>query len=227
MNRAGQIPRSRGGITGLLLILLGAAGGLAPFVGPYFHFGYTPDTTWVYNSGRLYYSVVPAAVTVLGGLLVLVTRNRGIGVFGGLIAAAAGAWFILGQDFVTTVLKRTISAGSPIAPVGTAPGTTSIRLYAETLALFGGVGVLILLFGAVAMGRLSLLAAQDVTAVQDAYYTDFPAAPATSQPGQYSSSQYPTSTGQFPSASAFPPSGYTEAPFPDTTTAQYPPEGTA
>ena len=38
---------------GVLLILLGLWGGLAPFVGPYVHFGFTPDATWHYDSGRL------------------------------------------------------------------------------------------------------------------------------------------------------------------------------
>ena len=41
MNLPVGIPRSRGAICGVLLILLGLWGGLAPFVGPYFHFGIT------------------------------------------------------------------------------------------------------------------------------------------------------------------------------------------
>ena len=69
MNPQGRIPRRRGAVCGLLLILLGLWGGLAPFVGPYLHFGYTPDKTWDFSSGRLYYSVIPAAAVLLGGLL--------------------------------------------------------------------------------------------------------------------------------------------------------------
>ena len=76
MNGQGQIPRTRGGVCGVLLILLGLWGGLAPFIGPYFHFGYTPDKAWAYNSGRLYYSIIPAAAALVGGVLVTVTRNR-------------------------------------------------------------------------------------------------------------------------------------------------------
>ncbi len=96
MNPQGQIPRSRGAICGVLLILLGLWGGLAPFVGPYFHFGYTPDKTFYYSSGRLYFSVIPGAAALLGGLLVLATRNRGVGAFGGVLAALGGAWFVAG-----------------------------------------------------------------------------------------------------------------------------------
>ena len=41
-----QMRRSRGAASGFLLVLLGAWGALIPFVGPYFHYAYTPDTAW-------------------------------------------------------------------------------------------------------------------------------------------------------------------------------------
>jgi hypothetical protein len=37
-----RVPRSRGALSGALLVLLGLWGGLIAFVGPYFHFAYTP-----------------------------------------------------------------------------------------------------------------------------------------------------------------------------------------
>src|SRR5580704_19270114 len=91
-----RIPRSRGGVTGVLLIILGAWGGLAPFVGPYFHYAYTPDMAWAYTSGRLYLSIVPGAAAVLGGLLAVLATHRAVGLTGGLLAALGGGWFILG-----------------------------------------------------------------------------------------------------------------------------------
>ena len=33
-----HMPRSRGAVSGLLLLILGAWGALVPFIGPYFHF---------------------------------------------------------------------------------------------------------------------------------------------------------------------------------------------
>src|SRR5580693_3477854 len=116
-----RIPRTRGSLCGLLLVLLGAWGGLVPFVGPYFKFAFTPDKAWAYNSGRLYLSIVPGAAAVLGGLLVLATRNRGVGVFGGLLAAAGGAWFIAGQQIVAIALRQpSIKAGIPVTRAGAA-----------------------------------------------------------------------------------------------------------
>ena len=49
-----QMRRSRGAFSGFLLILLGLWGALIPFVGPYFHYAYTPDKAWTYNTGRLW-----------------------------------------------------------------------------------------------------------------------------------------------------------------------------
>ena len=37
-----RVRRSRGALSGLLLVLLGIWGALIPFVGPYFHYAYTP-----------------------------------------------------------------------------------------------------------------------------------------------------------------------------------------
>jgi hypothetical protein len=172
MDPQGRIPLRRGSVCGLLLILLGLWGGLAPFVGPYLHFGYTPDKALAFNSGRLYYSAIPAAAVVLGGLLAIVTRNRGVGACAGLLAALAGAWFSLGQTFMTVVLKKSIHAGSPILSAGATPD--SLRAYVETFSLFTGLGVLVAFLGALAIGRFSMLAATDFD--DDVVYDDFPSA---------------------------------------------------
>src|SRR5580704_15568522 len=226
MNGQGQIPRTRGGICGIVLILLGLWVGLAPFIGPYFHFGYTPDKAWAYDSGRLYYSIIPGAAALVGGVLVVITRNRGVGIGGGLIAALGGVWFLAGPGFDVNVLNRFVSFGSPIGTATSGP----LRSYLETVSLFTGLGILILVVGGIAMGRFSLVAAKDVASADD-YYGGYSASTA-SRPDL---SQYPTAVGQFPSTStgSLPapsatsaPTGppFEPAPFPDTTTAQFPPE---
>lgn len=187
MNPQGRIPLSRGATCGLLLILLGLWGGLIPFVGPYFHFGYTPDKAWAYNSGRLYYSIIPAAAVLVGGLLALVTRNRGVGVVGGVLAVLGGVWLGLGQTFTAVVLKKSsIVAGNPIVPAG---GASHVYRYLEGLTLFSGLALLVAIIGAIAIGRFSMLAADDLAADSDAYYPDFAAS---------GSAGFPSATGQLP-----------------------------
>ena len=92
-----QMRRSRGAFSGFLLILLGLWGALIPFVGPYFHYAYTPDKAWTYNTGRLWLELLPGAAVFLGGFLLMVARGRHTALFGALLAAAAGAWFTLGH----------------------------------------------------------------------------------------------------------------------------------
>ncbi len=172
MDPQGRIPLRRGSVCGLLLILLGLWGGLAPFIGPYLHFGYTPDKTWDFSSGRLYYSVIPGAAVLLGGLLAVVSRNRGLGVIAGLLAALGGGWFAVGQSLMHVVLHKSVTVGTPILHAGAT--ATGLRAYLETLTLFSGLGLLVAFLGALAIGRFSLLAATDIDT--DTIYTDFPSA---------------------------------------------------
>jgi hypothetical protein len=203
MNSQVSIRRSRGVVSGVALILLGLWGGLAPFVGPDIHFGYTPDKAWAYTSGRLYLSAVPGGAALIGGLLVLVTRNRVVAAIGGLLAALGGAWFIVGSGVTTFVLKNaSISIGTPLG-IPTAAGTVTTKMYEEGVALFGGVGALIIFFGALGCGRLSLITARDIAAAEadGSYYSDYPATSGTASAG---TSDYPSTTGQFPAATEYP-----------------------
>jgi hypothetical protein len=205
MNGEELIPRSRGSICGVLLILLGLWGGLAPFVGPYFHFGYTPDKAWAYNSGRLYFSIIPGAVALLSGVLIILTRNRVLAITAGVLAALGGAWFVVGNGFVTDVLHRSISHGVPLLVGVSGTNGVDLRSYLELVALFSGLGVLIVVVGAVVMGRFSLVAAKDITADS---YESFHSPPPVTRPDL---SQYPTVASPAASTPPFEP-----APFPDT-----------
>lgn len=232
MAAVARIPRRRGGVCGVLLILLGAWGGLAPFVGPYFHFAYTPDKAWAYTTGRLYLSVIPGGVALLAGVVVLLTRLRGVGVIAGVLGVLAGAWFVVGAGFVSTVLNRpSISPGVPVPHSG-AGIASSQWSYLETIGFFTGVGVLIVLVAAIVMGRFSMLSASDAVDAQDVDFDQYPAtSPAEAtlaepvshftpgprpfpgeEPTQTQDAVPPfsntgSSTGQFPatSASPFPP----------------------
>jgi hypothetical protein len=149
MNSASLLNRGR--ICGTLLMLLGAWGALVPFVGPYFGYAYTPDKTWAYTSGRLWLSVVPGAAAFLGGLLAASSaRARPAGAF---LAVLGGVWFIVGQPVIALALPHgSISPGAPIFASGSLFGASTMR-FLEGLGFFYGVGILVVFFGALALGE--------------------------------------------------------------------------
>jgi hypothetical protein len=148
-----RIPRSRGAVSGILLILLGAWGALIPMVGPYFNFGFMPDDAWNLTEGRWWFQVLPGIVTVIGGLLLLLGTDRITASIGGWLAAAAGAWYIIGLT-----LQPNLSLGSIGQSFHTSLGASTF----ERLALFEGLGALILFISAYALGRLAVVGVRDV-----------------------------------------------------------------
>jgi hypothetical protein len=190
-----RIPRSRGGVSGVLLILLGAWGGLVPFVGPYFHYAYTPDKAWAYTSGRLYLSIVPGAAALLGGLLAILATHRAVGLLGGLLAALGGGWFILGGPIIALAVKSgSISPGSPLTgPVGSLSSAT--RVFLESLGFFTGTGALIVFVGALAVGRFSVVAVKDAALADELSFTPETAYPAG---GDTDEETLAARTGEFP-----------------------------
>ena len=166
MASAVPMARSRGSLSGLALLLLGTWGGVAPFVGPYFHLGFQPDKALSYNMGRLYLVIVPGAVVLVAGLIVLATKSRWLAAISGFIAALAGLWFVLGRAAMlfagttTTVsYERTLAAPIAHSPRG---------IILTELLTFTGVGVLIVFFGALASGRVSIGAYKDFVRFGDA-----------------------------------------------------------
>jgi hypothetical protein len=142
-----QMRRSRGAFSGFLLILLGLWGALIPFVGPYFHYAYTPDTAWTYNTGRLWLELLPGAAVFLGGFFLMIATGRHTALFGGLLAAAAGAWFSLGTILSPLWNNHVTLGGSPAA------STVYMRTM-EQLGFFSALGVVIVFVAAVALGRI-------------------------------------------------------------------------
>jgi hypothetical protein len=98
-----RIRRTHGIFGGLLVALLGIWGGIIPFVGPYFHYAYTPDSAWTYTTGRLYLEILPGAGALLGGLIMMAARSRHVALFGSLLAIASGAWFALVRLHVVSI----------------------------------------------------------------------------------------------------------------------------
>jgi hypothetical protein len=148
-----HMPRSRGAVTGLLMIILGVWGALIPFVGPYFNFAYTPDRAWAWTTARGWLEVFPGATTVVGGLLLVVSGNRATAMFGGWLAAFAGAWFVVGRALASTLQIGDI--GQPIA-------ATDARRAVLEICYFSGLGALIVFLAGAVLARLSVRMARDV-----------------------------------------------------------------
>ncbi|QDQ97048.1 hypothetical protein [Tomitella fengzijianii] len=141
------MPRSRGAISGVLLILLGVWGAIIPFVGPLFGFSFTPDTAWEWTAARGWLEVLPGAAAILGGLILIGSGSRASALLGAWLAAAAGAWFVIG---------RTLADPWGIGDVGVPTGTGSGMRALEELAFFSLLGVVIVFLAAAAQGRVSV-----------------------------------------------------------------------
>ena len=148
-----SMPRSRGAVSGLLLVILGAWGALIPFVGPHFNFAYTPDRNWAWSSARGWLEVAPGVAAAIGGLLLIVAGNRVAAMLGGWLAVLAGAWFVVGGQFAP--LLGIGSAGDPIA------ATDRKRAVLE-VTYFSGLGALIIFVGGVVLARTAVRLAKDV-----------------------------------------------------------------
>lgn len=165
-----HVPRSRGAISGLLLVLLGIWGGLAPFWGPQFGYAYTPGAAWTFTWPRFYLEILPAAASIIGGLGLLLARHRVTGILFGWLAAAGGAWFIVGPS-----LSLLFSSGP-----GTPVAHSVLGVSVTEVGLFYGLGAVVLFLAAFGLGRFSVGGAAQRRAVE-------PTTPATSAPETTSS----------------------------------------
>ena len=142
-----QMRRSRGAASGFLLVLLGLWGALIPFIGPYFHYAYTPDTAWTYTTARLWLEVLPGAAVFLGGVLLIIATGRHVALFGAILAAAAGAWFTLGTVLSPLWNNHVTLGGSPVS-------STQFMRIMEQLGFYSALGLVIVFIAAAAFGRI-------------------------------------------------------------------------
>lgn len=142
-----RLARSTGAVSGLLIVLLGTWAALIPFVGPYFDYSFGTNATWHYTSDRLLLDILPGALAVLGGLLLIVAGTRKAGIFGGWLAVLAGGWLVVGPSVSLTWESGTGPIGRPLF------GST--RQMLELVGYFYGAGALIIALSAFAVGRFA------------------------------------------------------------------------
>jgi hypothetical protein len=140
-----RLPRTTGALSGILIIVLGLWGALIPFIGPYFHYAFGSYDAWHYTTNRLWLDIIPGAVAVVGGVLLLRGARRSVGLVAGGLAIVAGTWFAIGP--VVSLWWHPV--GNPIgAPMG-----GHARQALEGLGYFYALGVTISALAAFAMGR--------------------------------------------------------------------------
>ena len=154
-----RVARSRGAASGALLLLLGAWAALVPFIGPYLNVAYTPqpDTAWHWTAARGWLEVLPGAVVAVAGLLLIVSASRVLTSFGAWLAAAGGAWLLVGPALSGPL---EINLGSPDPT-----SRRSVQSLAQLL-FFYGIGAVIVFVAGLALGRLTVNSVRDVRAAE-------------------------------------------------------------
>jgi hypothetical protein len=118
---------------GLILMLLGAWGGIVAYVGPLFDYRMTPDPAWAWTTSHWELHAAPGAAVVLGGLLVLIASPRVIARLGAVLGLLGGLWLVvgplfasmwLGADSETQVASTTLSQA--VRPLGYHYGTGAL-----------------------------------------------------------------------------------------------------
>ncbi|HZT67204.1 MAG TPA: hypothetical protein VFA11_15550 [Acidimicrobiales bacterium] len=163
-------------LCGLGLLLLGAWGGIVPFVGPKFGFGPVGAPAWQWTNANVVLNVVPGVAAVLAGLAVMGSASwralRGLAAFGSLLAVGAGAWFVLGE-LVYPVFYGT-------APVwGGTAGNGALAQFVTRLGYGMGVGLALCLLGGMALALIAARRAEALITRESMVAEDVAAPPAT------------------------------------------------
>jgi hypothetical protein len=132
---------------------------LVPFFGPNIDWAYMADPAWTWTTAKGWLEVLPGAAAAVGGLLVLFAGNRASAVFGGWLAVFAGAWFVVGRAFASTLGIGDI--GQPVA-------STDLKRALLEVTYFTGLGALIVFLGGAAAARLAVRHARDVVVTEPA-----------------------------------------------------------
>jgi hypothetical protein len=143
-------PHRRGlGLLCLAILLLGAWGGIVPYIGPRFGYRANASGSFQWSAAHTLLYLIPGAVAMgwaLVILLALMVRGRGLPVVKAIAAltiVAAGAWFVLGPE-VWPVFSSSVVFG---------PATGPLARLVNQIGYNFGLGVLLAVLGAVLLAR--------------------------------------------------------------------------
>jgi hypothetical protein len=143
-------PRPAGlGFLSLLIILVGAWGGIVPFVGPIFGYRAGRSGSFAWTAPHVFLYLVPGAVAMAFGLVLLgsaIDRVGRVGVAKGLaalIVVACGAWFALGPAVWPIFSSSAVFS----------PATGALPRFLNYLGYNLGPGLLLTALGAMALVR--------------------------------------------------------------------------
>jgi hypothetical protein len=132
-------------LVGVVAVLTSAWGGIVPYVGPIFGFSGDGSSSWYWNTPHAVLALIPGALGVFLGLVVLgeargivVGRGRVTLAMAGTLLMIVGAWFAIGP-FAWPVLAST----GPYFVTG-----THLRVLSYEVGYSIGVGIVLVVCGA-------------------------------------------------------------------------------
>ena len=144
-----RVARSSLFMVGLVGVLISVWGGIIPFLGPTFGYRADGSGSWHWNLAHTVLAFSPAIVGIFAGMLILarapgtVQRSSRFGLgLAGLLALAAGGWFVVGP----WAWLLTLGSSSYLVPA------TPLRTLANLLGYSFGPGLILVACGAFALG---------------------------------------------------------------------------
>lgn len=136
----------------VMIALVGAWGGIVPYVGGFFGFGLSDAPAWHWTTERAVLDLLPGAAALFAALLLLVTRPALAMGTGRLVAglalflvALAGSWLVLGPGAYSA-----IAPGSNLPTPHGPPGW----VFTQLVGYHYGPGLVLVALGAGAFGLL-------------------------------------------------------------------------
>lgn len=134
------------GFVGLSIVLFGAWAGIVGYVGPDFGYNATTKVAWSWTTTNWLLHLLPGAVALVAGLMVLsearaLIASRGLLAMAGTLTIAAGAWLVIGP------VAAHVFESSPVY----GPSTASLAALANKVGADLGPGLLLAAFGAMSL----------------------------------------------------------------------------